>query len=631
MGDAPVDEPLAKRQCVEAAADAAPEEPVASSPAAAEAARDGLAGGTLIVRPVPKHWDADKLRSLLSGAGVRSCSVRKQRSWAYAFVTFGPLADRVHAEAAVPKLRAEGRALTTADASQKGEGKGKARGGDSAAQAATRAARDVRDAVCPLWAVPYEEQLRRKRATVAAALAQLSRSAKKVSQGAPPEWAKGGGTACPLRGIVASPVRDGYRSKTEFSCGPCPDNGLLSVGFNVGAFAEGFAAVASAERCPHVSPAARQVASWVQAYLRASSALPFWDKRAGGGFWRLLVVREGGMAQRSGAGWRNWLVADASEPRASGADAGADPPPPPPPWEGQPAPREGAEVLCVVQVNPEGHSAEVVRSECAALAAALRKAAAAAQPPLPLAALLLEVHTGCSNAAPAGAPLMPLDAYAEAPAARCDGALHERLFDLRFRISPDAFFQVNSAAAEALYELAGEWASCGADSGGPADGTVSPAVLYDVCCGTGTIGLTLAHRFSSVVGVDICEAAVRDATANAAANGVANASFHAGRAEDVLPRLLRAAAQGDAPPLAVAIVDPPRAGLHKAVLGALRANAQLSRIVYVSCNVETLAADAAALCAAHPGGPAAFRPVRAMAVDLFPHTKHVEGVLLLER
>ena len=584
-----------------------------------------------MVRPMPKHWDVTAVRNLLSRAGIKYASVRKQKSWTYAFITFGFLADRMHAEAALPKLRAEGRALKAAE-SQRGGGKQAAEPRDATADATTRAARDVRDAVCPLWAVPYAEQLTRKRATVEAALTQLSKSTRKLSQGKPPQWTLGGGLACPLRGIVRSPVLQGYRNKSEFSIGP-GDTGLATVGFNVGSFVEGYAAVASGERCLHVSPAARQLAAWMQTHLRDSSALPFWDKRRSGGFWRLLTVREGGMALCSGAGWRKWLVVD---PATGVADGGADGEAAtdalPASWEGQPAPRDGAEVLCLVQVNPTGLAAETVRAECAALAVALRQAAAAAHPPMPLGELMLQVHTGCSNSAPADAPLMPLDDYAEAAAPRSDGALHERLFDLRFRVSPDAFFQVNTASAEALYELAGEWASRGADSDAPGEADdASPAVLYDVCCGTGTIGLTLAHRFASVVGVDICEAAVRDAAANAAANGVGNATFHAGRAEAVLPRLLREAAQGDAPSQAVAIVDPPRAGLHKSVLGALRSCGQLSRLVYVSCNVETMASDAAALCATTQGGAPPFRPVCAMALDLFPHTKHVEGVLLLER
>ena len=583
-----------------------------------------------MVRPLPKQWDVAALQALLSRAGVKSASVRKQRGWTYAFITFGFLADRVHAEATVPKLRAEGRALTAVEARQRGGGKQGGEPRDATAQATTRAARDVRDAVCPLWAMPYAEQLVLKRATVQAALTQLSKSTSKLSHGKPPQWALGGGLACPLRGILRSPVLQGYRNKTEFSVGP-GETGLATVGFNVGAFVEGYAAVASGERCPHVSPAARQLSAWMQAHLRDSSALPFWDKRMSGGFWRLLTVREGGMALCSGAGWRKWLVMDPAAVVADGAAAATDAMPAS--WEGQPAPRDGAEVLCLVQVNPTGHAADVVRSECAALAAALRQAAAAAKPPMPLGALLLQVHTGCSNSAPADAPLMPLDDFSESPGTRSDGVLHERLFDLRFRVSPDAFFQVNSASAEALYELAGEWAQRGSADSDVTDEAeaASPAVLYDVCCGTGTIGLTLAPRFASVVGVDLCEAAVRDAAANSAANGVSNATFHAGRAEQVLPRLLQEAAKGDAPPRAVAIVDPPRAGLHKSVLSALRSCGQLSRLVYVSCNVDTMASDAAALCAPTQGGAPPFRPICAMAVDLFPHTKHVEGVLLLER
>jgi len=85
----------------------------------------------------------------------------------------------------------------------------------------------------------------------------------------------------------------------------------------------------------------------------------------------------------------------------------------------------------------------------------------------------------------------------------------------------------------------------------------------------------------------------------------------------------------------VAVVDPPRAGLHKNVLHALRAETRLRRLVYVSCNPESMALNCADLCT--PQGPrgdsggAPFRPVKAMAVDLFPHTPHCEAVLLLER
>jgi tRNA (uracil-5-)-methyltransferase len=637
----------------------------------APAARDGVAGGTLVVRQLPARWDAESLRSLLTGTGAHAASVRKKRGERFGFITFGFLADRLRAEAELPKHAPDGRALTVADAGPKGGGGGHGggRGGSvsSAAAAATRAQRDVRDAVCPLWSTPYPLQLVRKRDTVARALTQLAHAVRRASRGgaaAQPAWLRGaaaahGGKACALEGIVASPVLHGYRNKVEFTLGP-DASGAPTVGFNIGLFSEGFAAVAAPAPCANVSPAAKAVAAWVQAHLRERSALPVWDKRDQTGFWRLLVVREGGMAQCSGAGWRTWLHTDpgkgaaAEEAHAAEATASeAVPPPPPvlplPQWCDLPPPAPGAEVLLLLQANPAGRDAALVRRECADLAAALRAAAAAATPPMPLGALLLQLHEGCSNAAEEDAPVMALDDYrpldsdapppsdadadADAGAGACaSGVLHERLFAQRFRVSPTAFFQVNTAAAEALYELAGAWAAGAGDErpGGDAN-SHSDSVLYDVCCGTGTIGLTLAHRFASVVGVDICAAAVRDAAANAAANGVANARFEAGRAEDVLPRVLAAAPRNAA---AVAIVDPPRGGLHRSVLSALRATAGITRLVYISCNVDSMAVDAAQLCAPGGGGAAGdapFRPVRAMALDLFPHTKHVEAVLLLER
>jgi tRNA (uracil-5-)-methyltransferase len=629
--------------------------PAASAPAPP---RDGVAGGTLVVRQLPARWDAAALRNLLTGTSATAASVRKKRGERFGFITFGFLADRLRAEAELPTHAPDGRPLTVAEAGPKGGGGGGGskggRGGggvsSSAADAATRAQRDVRDAVCPLWAMPHAAQLARKRHNVARALTQLATAVRRTCRGgaSQPAWLRGaarhGGMACALDGIVASPVQHAYRNKVEFSLGP-DASGAPTVGFNVGLFSEGFAAVAEPVPCANVSPAAKAVALWVQAHLRERSTLPVWDKRDQTGFWRLCVVREGGMAQCSGAGWRTWLHTDPTAEEAqeaAGSDAAAEattpvplPVLPLPQWSDMAPPPPGAEVLLLLQVNPAGRDEALVRRECADMAAALRGAAASASPPMPLGALLLQLHTGCSNAAEEDAPVMQLDNYCPhdadaAPAsdagadAGASGVLHERLFSQRFRVSPTAFFQVNTAAAEALYELAGEWA---AGAGG--SDTNSHSILYDVCCGTGTIGLTLAHRFASVIGVDICAAAVRDAAANAAANGVTNARFEAGRAEDVLPRLLASAPRTAA---AVAIADPPRGGLHRSVLSALRATAGITRLVYVSCNADSLAVDAAQLCAPGGGGGGVpFRPVRAMAFDLFPHTKHVEAVLLLER
>ncbi|KAJ3603949.1 hypothetical protein NHX12_028690 [Muraenolepis orangiensis] len=196
--------------------------------------------------------------------------------------------------------------------------------------------------------------------------------------------------------------------------------------------------------------------------------------------------------------------------------------------------------------------------------------------------------------------------------------IQEELLGLNFRISPHSFFQVNTGAAEVLYSTVGEWAQLDQNS-----------TVLDVCCGTGTIGISLAKRVRKVIGIELCQEAVEDAKHNAKLNGLTNVEFHCGKAEDVLPKILNALVS----PNVTAIVDPPRAGLHSKVVLALRRAEHLKRLVYVSCNAKAAMANFIDFCRAPSnrvrGAP--FRPARCMAVDLFPQTGHMEMVLLLER
>ncbi|XP_020510473.2 tRNA (uracil-5-)-methyltransferase homolog A [Labrus bergylta] len=199
-----------------------------------------------------------------------------------------------------------------------------------------------------------------------------------------------------------------------------------------------------------------------------------------------------------------------------------------------------------------------------------------------------------------------------------ESSIHEELLGLKFRISPHSFFQVNTGAAEVLYSAVGEWAQLDQDS-----------TVLDVCCGTGTIGISLAKRVKKVIGIEMCQEAVEDAKVNAKLNGLSNVEFHCGKAEDVFPNILNALVS----PNITAIVDPPRAGLHSKVVLAIRRAEHLKRLVYVACNAKAAMNNFIDLCRAPSnrvhGAP--FRPVRAMAVDLFPQTMHVEMLLLLER
>ncbi len=187
-------------------------------------------------------------------------------------------------------------------------------------------------------------------------------------------------------------------------------------------------------------------------------------------------------------------------------------------------------------------------------------------------------------------------------------AIEEELLGLRFRVRPNAFLQTNTEMAERLYGIALELAAL--------TGTEN---VYDLYCGTGTIGLSLARDASHVWGLEISEEAVACAIENAELNGVENASFFAGNVGQTLEELVE---QAGSPQLVV--VDPPRAGLAGKALrrtGALQA----PRIVYVSCNPTTLASDVKVLREDY-----GYELLRCRPVDMFPHTPHVESVSLLE-
>jgi 23S rRNA (uracil1939-C5)-methyltransferase len=187
-------------------------------------------------------------------------------------------------------------------------------------------------------------------------------------------------------------------------------------------------------------------------------------------------------------------------------------------------------------------------------------------------------------------------------------AIEEEILGLRFRLRPNAFLQTNTEMAETLYGLARDLAALSGNE-----------TVYDLYCGTGTIGLALASRALTVWGVEISEESVACAIENAELNGITNAAFFAGNVSLALEELRDRAGAPD-----VVVVDPPRAGLAgKALRRMARLNAP--RIVYVSCNPTTLASDARTL-----RDEFGYGLVRCHPVDMFPHTPHIESVNLLE-
>jgi 23S rRNA (uracil1939-C5)-methyltransferase len=186
--------------------------------------------------------------------------------------------------------------------------------------------------------------------------------------------------------------------------------------------------------------------------------------------------------------------------------------------------------------------------------------------------------------------------------------LKEELCGLNWEISPGAFFQTNTEMAERLYAVAAEYA-----------GLSGRERVFDLFCGIGTIGLSMAARAGEIWGLEIVPEAIADAERNAELNGIGNASFVAGNARTGVRPLLEKAGKPD-----VIVLDPPRAGLsQKMVRRVLECEAP--RIVYVSCNPTTLAPNAAQLV------EAGYRLTRVRPVDMFPQTPHIECVALLEK
>ncbi|KAF0893256.1 hypothetical protein E2562_023508 [Oryza meyeriana var. granulata] len=720
---------------------------------------------------LPRGWAADRLKTFLQEKGILYATAKKKKGMTVGFVTFENIEQLKNAIEALTENQSGGKEIKIADANRRSHQKlnterpvsdnGVATengtsgdippGGTSAPEAAISSKKSVRDAVTPLAHMPYNDQLEHKKNSVAQILKRLTRNARKACPTAIPlpDWVfkskEIGGLPCKLEGILESPVINGYRNKCEFSVG-FSLKGKKTVGFMLGNFREGVTAVEEPVDCPNVSGISCKYALMFQDFLQSSS-LPVWNRIDNCGFWRQFTVREGRCPTQA--------VAQNAETQIS-------------------------EVMLIVQVCSTGVDEALMKDEFDKLTVALEQGAATCLPPLPLTTIVVQDHKGISNAAPADCPLIPLlvPKVDQSEGTVDKTRIHDHIGNLRFSISPTAFFQVNTLAAERLYTLAGDWANLNLGT-----------LLFDVCCGTGTIGLTLAHRVGMVVGIEMNESAVSDAQRNALINGVKNCRFVCGKAEDVMGSLLTeylGSPQQDIPvsegevsgtakdeevidgsqnsaenmdssmqkndtgeskelrdksadypsyaideikgnsndrvinvlegshdeykeavgedtsgeaslvnesvdlkvsdcledsktchdgssisnndmtaaPACqfediVAIVDPPRVGLHPTVIKALRTHPRIRRLVYISCNPDSLVANAIELCTpssekqeknkgnrgwrtmssaglarqrtkSMPNSEP-FVPKRAMAVDLFPHTSHCEMVMLFER
>ena len=202
------------------------------------------------------------------------------------------------------------------------------------------------------------------------------------------------------------------------------------------------------------------------------------------------------------------------------------------------------------------------------------------------------------------------DTFGDLPVQVFKGNDHifEVMEDLKFKVGPKSFYQTNTLQAYHLYDVARQFANLNGNE-----------IVYDLYTGTGTIANFVARKAKKVVGVEYVPEAIEDAKVNSELNGIDNTTFYAGDMKDILnDDFIAENGQPD-----VIITDPPRAGMHADVIDTIvRANPK--RIVYVSCNPATQARDLIAL-------DNNYEVKAVQPVDMFPHTPHVENVVLLER
>jgi tRNA (uracil-5-)-methyltransferase len=488
-----------------------------------------------------------------------------------------------------------------------------------------------------------------------------------------PRMAELGGQACLLANIVGAPGGpSAYRNKAEFSCGlsaqkePC-------VGFRVGGFQSACRDyVESSAAYPHLPWELCAAAQATSAFLRSSPLQPY-CLVAKTGVWRQLLVRCATGSPSSSEG--TVLVELMAKPPSPGS---------------RELPVYEAEVLrwssAMAELRQQGHAggggggggSQLVCSTwlqeysgvSAPAVAAVQRRLLAGRGWLVDSYSTVDLNFRVSPGAFAQVNTQAAsEMYRLVRALALEGMRGARAL-LGSAVPSGRRAVAAAAGAAAAGAAAGASAAAAAESSQqPLAAGLLPSVqrslaVLDVCCGGGLVGLTCARFCGLVLGVDLAPESIEDAQANAQLNGFAvegsssssssssaaaeqssagspaRLRFVCDRAENAISALLSAAFKS--PELgithAVAVVNPPRGGLHHTVIKALRTSKGLSRIVYVSCNSKTLVLDAIKLCApenffnkftAARGAP--FLPVVAVPLDLAPHTRGVEIIMLLER
>eukprot|EP01111_Echinosteliopsis_oligospora_P001738 TRINITY_DN1253_c0_g1_i4.p1 TRINITY_DN1253_c0_g1~~TRINITY_DN1253_c0_g1_i4.p1 ORF type:complete len:723 (+),score=244.54 TRINITY_DN1253_c0_g1_i4:32-2200(+) len=414
---------------------------------------------------------------------------------------------------------------------------------------------NINDVVAEYWQKPYPEQLKIKGEKVQQVINNIARKIRDDSKHKAPLWAKDA-PFIPFEGVKICAATSKYRSKLQFTIG-LDVHGKICVGFMLGRIGKGNKCVGAPHGAVMISDVSMNIRDSVQSFLE-TSAFPHYSYSTHSGFWRLLTLKA--------------------------------------------FPKSG-EIMVIMQINEKGRTKEEVDAEMNRFSTYMQSA------PTKIKSLMYQNHEGVANDFPADIPCHLLFGTPY---------VHEFLLGQKFRVSPHAFFQVNTLGAEVLYSTVRDWSDC-----------ANYDTLLDICCGTGTIGQCMASSVKNVVGIELSQEAINDAIINAEENKHTNIKYVCGKVESVLHRILSSLPPGRV----IGVVDPPRPGLNKDVLLGIRACAQIERLIYVSCEPTSLITDCSTLCRAESksakGAP--FVPIKSIAVDMFPHTSKIEMITLFER
>ncbi|KAI9485396.1 MAG: S-adenosyl-L-methionine-dependent methyltransferase [Benjaminiella poitrasii] len=360
---------------------------------------------------------------------------------------------------------------------------------------------------------------------------------------------------CEILDIIQSPSIYEYRTKCEFTIGT-DLKGEKTVGFLLGLYKNGITAISSPNECLHVSKKAKGIAKAMETYVRQSE-YDVYDRSEKRGVWRSIMTR----TQRTG------------------------------------------DTMILIQINSQSLTEDQLLYEKEKLINYWSNFFSTQEYHDARSTLMLQVWNGVSNGITDKGITEVLIG---------DGYVYEELLGYRFRISSNAFFQINTPATELLYAKCAEWCKPNGDK---------KTTLLDLCCGTGTIGITMANSVNRVIGIEMVSEAIMDAKENAMANNVKNIEFYAGKVEDKLDVVAKENNEE-----IVAVLDPPRSGVHNSVIRAIRESPTIKKVIFISCDAKQAMQNFIGLCrpTSNRFKESPFRPSRALSVDLFPHTDHCE-------